>query len=510
MKALQLCLLVCFRSGAAFISLQQRAFSFPRVYRCNTFTRRNRSSDDRLHAAIASEETSLIPQQYNSCPFRSRFYPRTNTPLFRQNKDAPRKNFWLPGQRSLVKFRFLNQLQQRRPNCVIEWRDDVVEMQPYSAVSTLAALWQSIANATNTCSVTPITRVLAFPDANGNVIEQWVQLINWYMDQQQNMTIPYKLDVSFDRTVVDFVEIPSTIVSCELFSHQPSFSLIDTSAFHLDHETIVRRTKSWVQRILVDHSICPFTKSVTYSGQGLSDVNVPVGRISYHVTESVVPSSPSTSCLTAMCQLQADTWHSMYDMLLAGPVYSKNQNLNGISSILLAAPGWDDHFAEWSGPVFALLEAGVIIADATEIIGVVCFHPHYQTPDGRSFPGFGHMHSVLRLQQWLKQYEQPLDVQKAAQQSIPDLIASKVIADDANSTFNAMDNPKVMTALAAAGGAWQRRTPHATINVLRADQLAAAEGKRSTPSLYATNILRLVAIGWKQLAAALDHERQLR
>ena len=33
------------------------------------------------------------------------------------------------------------------------------------------------------------------------------------------------------------------------------------------------------------------------------------------------------------------------------------------------------------------------------------------------------------------------------------------------------------------GGAWQQRTPHATINVLGADQLAAAEGKRSTPDL---------------------------
>jgi hypothetical protein len=459
--------------------------------------------------AVTGETLLSTPQQDSSCPFRSRFYPRTNAPSFRQNKDAPRKRIWLPGQRSLVKYHFMNQLPRRSPNCSVEWRDDIVEARPFSAVLTLAALWETIAHACNTCFPTSTSRVLAFPDANAQVIEQWVQLINWFMDQQQNSTILHKLNVSFDHVVMDFVKIPTVVISCSPYSGEPNSSVVDSSVLQLDRETIVRRTKSWVQRILVDHYICPFTKSVSYSGQGLSDVNVPVGRIAYRVSASVVPSSPSTCYLSAMSQLQADTWNAIYEMLLAGPVYSKNQNLNGISSILLAAPGWDTHFAAWSGPVFALLEAGVVITGATELIGVVCFHPFYQTPDGRSFPGFGHMHSVLRLQQWLTQHEQPLDVQNAVQHSIPDLISSKIIVDDAISTVNALDNPKFLTAVAAAGGAWQRRTPHATINVLRADQLAAAEGKRSTPTLYATNMIRLSAIGWKQLAASLDHERHL-
>jgi hypothetical protein len=61
-------------------------------------------------------------------------------------------------------------------------------------------------------------------------------------------------------------------------------------------------------------------------------------------------------------------------------------------------------------------------------------------------------------------------------------------------------------------GAWQRRTPHATINVLRADQLAAAEAKRSSAELYAINIEKLVGasgIGSDQLFRDLERERQL-
>jgi hypothetical protein len=64
----------------------------------------------------------------------------------------------------------------------------------------------------------------------------------------------------------------------------------------------------------------------------------------------------------------------------------------------------------------------------------------------------------------------------------------------------------------AAGGAWQRRTPHATINVLRADQLSAAEGRRKSIHLYSENIRKLVGgngIGSEKLQEDLDRERSI-
>jgi hypothetical protein len=62
----------------------------------------------------------------------------------------------------------------------------------------------------------------------------------------------------------------------------------------------------------------------------------------------------------------------------------------------------------------------------------------------------------------------------------------------------------------AAGGAWQRRTPHATINVLRADQLEKAESRRVSEKMYTENIDKLVGIngiGTEQLAQDLEREQ---
>ena len=155
----------------------------------------------------------------------------------------------------------------------------------------------------------------------------------------------------------------------------------------------------------------------------------------------------------------------------------------GISSILLAAPAYDHDFDLWSGPVFAMLENGVLACGLEKRVGVVCFHPFYRTPDGSSFPGFGHMHSVPRLKKMVQEHDP----------SMKERLTDEEIA---------------------AGGAWQRRTPHATINVLRAEQLEAAEGRRVTGKLYAENIRKLVGkpdgIGTEKLAKDLEKERSVR
>jgi hypothetical protein len=203
----------------------------------------------------------------------------------------------------------------------------------------------------------------------------------------------------------------------------------------------------------------------------LADVGVPVASIAYH-------SSGATHPIT----LLADTFEAIEEMIQAGP-----SGKNGVSSILLASPAFDDNFDVWSGPIFTMLEASVVAAMAESQIGVVCFHPYYAIPDGSSWPGFGHMHSITRLQKW---YQESVMASSSSGNNCSNLSSEEI----------------------AAGGAWQRRTPHATINVLRADQLEAAEGKRSSGDLYALNINKLVGeqgIGSEQLARDLEQERQL-
>jgi hypothetical protein len=206
----------------------------------------------------------------------------------------------------------------------------------------------------------------------------------------------------------------------------------------------------------------PSPSQLPKSGQGLADLNVPVANIAYHTSTSVT-----------VYQLLADTWEAIHDMIEAGP-----SGKDGISSILLAAPAFDHNFDLWSGPIFTLLESCVVAAHAESQIGVVCFHPLYATPDGTSWPGFGHMHSVPRLERWVSE------------------------VDDGRTSQYSSDK-------IAAGGAWQRRTPHATINVLRADQLELAESKRNTPKLYARNIQVLMDIGNDRLFKDLERERTM-
>mgnify|MGYP005857753843 CR=1 FL=1 len=93
------------------------------------------------------------------------------------------------------------------------------------------------------------------------------------------------------------------------------------------------------------------------------------------------------------------------------------------------------------------------------------------------------MHSVPRLAQWVQQVQEQR--QKEGQEMFSPLSRNDI----------------------AAGGAWQRRTPHSTINVLRADQLARAEGRRDSALLYHRNIRALLAVGNERLQADLERER---
>ena len=166
-----------------------------------------------------------------------------------------------------------------------------------------------------------------------------------------------------------------------------------------------------------------------------------------------------------------DTWDAISDMVSAGA-----SGKDGISSILLAAPKFDMDFRLWAEHIFGMLEANVSAANAESIIGVVCFHPNYMTPDGKSWPGFGHMHSVPRLRKWLTENKSSL---------------SSILSESQ----------------VAAGGAWQRRTPHSTINVLRAEQLEVAEGRRTSGSLYAENIATLYQESFEKLDSDLKKEQ---
>jgi hypothetical protein len=304
--------------------------------------------------------------------------------------------------------------------------------------------------------------VVYLPDSSRILVQNFVEIINW---MKENLDLS---DIGSTLLEAELVDAPGLVVPAVRIWRMPTSSSSTHLSAHKNSTTstnedvVNRRTRKWVKRMLVEQGICPFTRSDRMSGQGLADLGVPIGSIAYHASFNAHPIA-----------LFADLWKAIDEMIAAGP-----SGRDGISSILLAAPEFDDDFDFWSGPIFGILEASVMAAQAESLVGVVCFHPRYATPDGTSWPGFGHMHSVPRLEKWYNQY---------------------------------CPETELTTEQIAAGGAWQRRTPHATINVLRADQLSVAESRRESGRLYAENIDRLVGvsgIGMTKLELDLQLERQ--
>ena len=319
-----------------------------------------------------------------------------------------------------------------------------------------------------------VSVIVLLPDSSMEFIRNFCEIVKF---MESNFVVS---DFVLDAQALEGNELPIIRLEMRVKQKQGQFTGNNINGItasndiigdkHEYKEIVNERTRSWVQRLLVSQGICPFTRSSRMSGQGLTDLGVKPGSIAYNASLELHPIG-----------LFADTWDSIDRMIKAGP-----EGKQGVSSILLTAPAFDDDFDLWSGPIFAMLEASVVAAKAESKVGVVCFHPRYAVPDGKSFPGFGQMHSVPRLEKWYR--ESTMD----------------------NTDDN--DINMLTTEQIASAGAWQRRTPHATINVLRADQLEIGETRRNSRDLYTENIDKLVGIdgiGSEQLAKDLEYERRL-
>eukprot|EP00594_Rhizosolenia_setigera_P019503 CAMPEP_0178961878 /NCGR_PEP_ID=MMETSP0789-20121207/13998_1 /TAXON_ID=3005 /ORGANISM="Rhizosolenia setigera, Strain CCMP 1694" /LENGTH=478 /DNA_ID=CAMNT_0020645855 /DNA_START=323 /DNA_END=1762 /DNA_ORIENTATION=- len=343
--------------------------------------------------------------------------------------------------------------------------------------------------------------VAAFPDASFQTIRGLCEIIEWRND---NISIFSPLSTNNNNTssestvsdqrkrIVHAVMDQTSPIPVVVFTKETNDITPESkTSIQYNHDVVTKRTQSWVKRILVNHQICPFTKSVTKSGQGLmADFGVPIGRIAYHTSSA---SASTKNAGGGELILMADTFEAIYEMLFKGPSSvssssSSSTARDGISSILLSAPGYDDSFSLWSGPIFTMLESIVTsTSSAQKFIGVVCFHPYYKIPDENSqFPGFGQMHSLPRLTQWVN-----------------DSNSDNNNYDDGNISPSPLTREEI-----AAGGAWQRRSPHSIINVLRADQLEMAEQIRNTPTLYKRNVNVLIKdIGMESLQEEFLNER---
>ena len=427
-------------------------------------------------------------EEASSCPF-SKAYQRYRIDLSSppKKKEKPKFNLFknlLSGSQN-SKSRIEKQL---RSDEELIWADNVT-----TGISALSILWQQASSILEDYEKESI--VLSFPNLeNSNfVVQNWKEIVDWMAEQ--NLVDDNESSSRLQVSILDDDNDESSSVGTVRLSRVGSAR--NKSYTENDDPSITAiindRTKAWVKRLLVEQAICPFTKSDTRSGQGLKDLGVPSGTIAYH-TSSVAPKA------NGIYKLQADLWKTMEAMMAAGP-----GGKTGVSSILLAAPAFDDDFELFGGPLFSTFEAGVVAARAEAQLGVVCFHPRYKVSDGSGWPGFGHMHSVPRLEKWYQEELERREKQKRRKQRnrSSQQVSTSTGSDDEKCPLLSKED-------VAAGGAWQRRTPHATINVLRADQLAVAESRRNSASMYSENMERLVLeIGSERLAQDLEAERSM-
>ena len=223
-------------------------------------------------------------------------------------------------------------------------------------------------------------------------------------------------------------------------------------------EAAEARTRAWVERTLSPSGLklCPYTQGADRSATGLEDLGVVAAPIHYAVCTA-----------DDIGSLMTEFWTACMTMIASGE--------ESCSSVLLAAPHWDERWSDWCSVVFPALEASVEAASLDRSLGVVCFHPEYSTPVGAW--RFGHLHPTSRLREYLDKHDPLL----AAATSDDELLWA---------------------------GSYQRRSPHATINVLWASQLEIAESRRRSSSLYTRNLKMVLGKGREALQHAAETERR--
>jgi hypothetical protein len=142
-----------------------------------------------------------------------------------------------------------------------------------------AAFWRMVSDIAEQLLTRPSqgkTWCLALPETTTEVASNLCEILNWYADQQEDsdsVQIRAQLDSrSTDVPVIQFTANGNT----QQQQQHPQLSDSLPSA-----EDTERQTKAWVTRLLVKLGVCPFTKSPEKSGQGLSDMGVPVANIMY-------------------------------------------------------------------------------------------------------------------------------------------------------------------------------------------------------------------------------------
>ena len=166
--------------------------------------------------------------------------------------------------------------------------DNLVWSEQCDGIDAFSALWTG-ASSMLTAPDGNDKKTVALPDCDERILFNFVELMAWI---EHNLPLPVHItatllqDGGVDGRAVEFLRtIPNNSRDGgRVFN--TDVSATPTAPVVYNKDTIDRRQQAWVQRMLVELGICPFTKSILKSGQGLRDLGVPVGKIAYHTSNA--------------------------------------------------------------------------------------------------------------------------------------------------------------------------------------------------------------------------------
>ncbi|CAM9644363.1 unnamed protein product, partial [Heterosigma akashiwo] len=223
----------------------------------------------------------------------------------------------------------------------------------------------------------------------------------------------------------------------------------------LERETVKEATAAWVDNFLGKNQLCPYTASRLAAAIGLKTVGVRPGPVEIR---TILPSENQNKPAATLSYF----WSCVSEIA--------NTPEEDLATFLLCCPDYDEDFSTFVAICDGLVQASIEAVGATDIIGRAWFHPLYETAAvGHSnlIPGHALPHEMVH------------DFVKAQ--------SDKQLSFEEVSKVNDL----------------VRKTPHATINILRRSQLVAAQEyemsmpKESRPkanSVYVRNVERLSSL----------------
>ena len=239
-----------------------------------------------LHLAGSAGDASNDVVASSSCPF-SKHFPKYRIDFTRVNApDDQRFSLRIPFVSNVQKSIQKIQCQKKFPPEInILWVEDenktnFGEEEGVQAIAVFERLWRAASGLLSSSSSAEAgvsdRMVLGLTDESHlAVVQHWVDIFQWM--QNEKFLKPLMGDAKMDATIRE----EGGMLLVELIRQESRSNTTPISSQPYDPAVLAKRTQAWVKRILVDQGICPFTKSVKVSGQGLGDLGIPVARIHY-------------------------------------------------------------------------------------------------------------------------------------------------------------------------------------------------------------------------------------